>query len=105
MTELGQMLYNDGLADGQGLSQGISQGIRQVVQNSIGVIPDDAILAITGITPEQLQELKEEKESENLLIISLNISKEKEGAVRRSLFYGSPPFLLLSCHLGHGLCH
>ena len=66
MTELGQMLYNDGLADGirQGLSQGISQGIRQVVQNSIGVIPDDAILAITGITPEQLQELKEEKESE-----------------------------------------
>ena len=63
MTELGQMLYNDGLADGirQGLSQGISQGIRQVVQNSIGVIPDDAILAITGITPEQLQELKEEK--------------------------------------------
>ena len=66
MTELGQMLYNDGLADGirQGLSQGVSQGIRQVVQNSIGVIPDDAILAITGITPEQLQELKEEKESE-----------------------------------------
>ena len=51
MTELGQMLYNDGLAD----------GIRKVVQNSIGVIPDDAILAITGITPEQLQELKEEK--------------------------------------------
>ena len=33
-------------------------------KNSIGVIPDDAILAITGITPEQLQELKEEKESE-----------------------------------------
>ena len=62
MTELGQMLYNDGLADG--IRQGISQGIRQVVQNSIGVIPDDAILAITGITPEQLQELKEEKESE-----------------------------------------
>ena len=44
-------MYNDGLAD----------GIRKVVQNSIGVIPDDAILAITGITPEQLQELKEEK--------------------------------------------
>ena len=62
MTELGQMLYNDGLADG--IRQGLSQGIRQVVQNSIGVIPDDAILAITGITPEQLQKLKEEKESE-----------------------------------------
>ena len=61
MTELGQMLYNDGLADG---IRRYSQGIRQVVQNSIGVIPDDAILAITGITPEQLQELKEEKESE-----------------------------------------
>lgn len=66
MTELGQMLYNDGLADGirQGLSQGISQGILSIARNLLGSVSDEFIIEKTGITPEQLQELKEEKESE-----------------------------------------
>ena len=65
MTELGQMLYNDGLADGirQGLSQGISQGILSIARNLLGSVSDEFIIEKTGITPEQLQELKEEKAS------------------------------------------
>ena len=67
MTELGQMLYNDGLADGirQGLSQGISQGILSIARNLLGSVSDEFIIEKTGITPEQLQELKEEKASAN----------------------------------------
>ena len=65
MTELGQMLYNDGLADGirQGLSQGISTGgILSIARNLlVQCLGRMLFIANTGITPEQLQELKEEK--------------------------------------------
>ena len=53
MTELGQMLYNDGL----------TQGILSIARNLLGSVSDEFIIEKTGITPEQLQELKEEKES------------------------------------------
>ena len=55
MTELGQMLYNDGLADG------IAQSILSIARNLLGSVSDEFIIEKTGITPEQLQELKEEK--------------------------------------------
>ena len=57
MTELGQMLYNDGLADG------IAQSILSIARNLLGSVSDEFIIEKTGITPEQLQELKEEKAS------------------------------------------
>ena len=53
MTELGQMLYNDGL----------TQGILSIARNLLGSVSDEFIIEKTGITPEQLQELKEEKAS------------------------------------------
>ena len=59
MTELGQMLYNDGLADG--IRRGLSQGIFSIARNLLGSVSDEFIIEKTGITPEQLQELKEEK--------------------------------------------
>ena len=68
MTELGQMLYNDGLADGirQGLSQGISQGISQIIKNMLNCnVPEEDIIRYTHVDKKEFNKIKKEYEKES----------------------------------------
>lgn len=62
MTELGQMLMDKGIQ--KGIQEGIQEGIKMVARNLLNTaMTDEGIAENTGLTLEEIQQLRKEKEA------------------------------------------